>query len=387
MNEATVFITSHPWTLTTAETLVKLDGKRSRHVLVNIRHPYINNAMIERCAGLYDHVVLLPNIDYLTNIIKGIHDCLQVSRAFSEQMLPILDGIEQFSIISACSAYLPENFLLTKLRQHRNCKRLISFSEDCTGKGTIGFAATARAFIYVVLFGLTPVCYDKLLGYRYIKEPRNLGVKLISPFENPEKTHICNQDGTLMYFIRKPFRKRQPSGSKRIVLFYSDRDLSQYKSVLSAKEQETRMEQLLNAITAHYRSCILVCKPHPLDKGRPIDMMERIPHELYNGVLSSEMYVEQNFSSIVACYAVSSVSLLHTISAGIPTYTLYKYLGFASDGNLRTFFENDIVKTNPYLLHVTDIKDVGRIDSMNVEPTSPGQFETWERIRYPELLG
>ena len=127
---------------------------------------------------------------------------------------------------------------------------------------------------------------------------------------------------------------------------------------------------------------MLVCKTHPLDKGRSVDAIEHIPHELYNGCLSSEVYVEQNFDSIIACYSVSSTSLLYSASEGIPSYTLYKYLGFDADSVLHATFENEIIKTNPYLLNISNIEDIGKIDDMNVDPTSPERFETWEHIRY-----
>ena len=155
-----------------------------------------------------------------------------------------------------------------------------------------------------------------------------------------------------------------------------------YKSALIPEERSRRTEDFLRRLAEHYTAQAIVCSPHPLDKGVPVDEMGAVKYTLSDQSLLTQMYLQLNRHRVKACYAVSSTSLLYSSSVGIPSYPLYKYLGYAEDGNLNIFFDGPAARKNPYLFNIAGLEDIGRIDDLEAEPARDDSSAAWDGLMY-----
>jgi len=82
-------------------------------------------------------------------------------------------------------------------------------------------------------------------------------------------------------------------------------------------------------------------------------------------------------------YSVASTSLVYASSIGIPSYSLFKYLGYDEDANLRIMFDSLTAKQNPFLYNLSTLEEIGRIDGMYIDPIKENNLDDWNRIMYP----
>jgi len=140
-----------------------------------------------------------------------------------------------------------------------------------------------------------------------------------------------------------------------------------------------KLTLFFNLLSQHYKECRLIYKPHPSDQSKVMPGLEYIKYELYNGILVSEMHLEQNIHRVKACYSIASTGLLYSAPKGIPSYTLYRYLEFNSEYP-RAFFENENVCENPFLYHIKLVDEIGAIDSINVSPVENDYGDDWSEL-------
>jgi hypothetical protein len=174
----------------------------------------------------------------------------------------------------------------------------------------------------------------------------------------------------------------RPDPNSGVVVFFSDRNIDVYKTELSDEERHHRLEKFMLGLGKFYRSQIIVCKPHPLDKGVPIKEMELVDFQLCARSLLSQMYLQRNLEKVVACYSISSTSLLYSASIGIPSYSIFKYLGYSDDSNMKVFFNDASTKRSPFLYNLGAIDEIGRIDKLDIKPIKDNNAEIWSQLIY-----
>lgn len=375
MTKATVFISYHPQYLPDYVNLCRLDGGRSRHILVLCRHTYLTQAIIDQYSPKFDAVIVLPDISYDKNLPAGFAAYLRFSRDFRDQFRQALGGAGSFAVVSCCSAWMAVNAVLSQLRREPGFKSLATVCQHIASKGKGSLLRTILISIYTSVFRLMPAYFDSIHGYFYRKIPWNSSIKFIGPYEElpPAGDAAC---------IRRPCRPQAKDRADDLVVFYSDRYLDPYNSSFPREERSRLTEEFLRRLADFYKAQIIVCSPHPLDKGVPIDEMRAVKYTLSDQELLTQMYLELNRHRVKACYAVSSTSLLYSSSVGIPSYSLYKYLGYSEDKNLKIFFEGPAARKNPYLFNISSLEEIGRIDGLETEPARDGSAAAWDGLMY-----
>jgi len=368
LKNAIFFISYHPGSLVDYDCFRKIDNGRSLCVLIMCRHPYVTQEIIDLYSDKYDYVIILPDIHYEKNIIRGFIRYFIFINKFRKWFRSSISDIKNFSIISDCSAYLPVNALISTLKKNKKCKKLISLRADYYVKTSVRIPTTLLTMFYTKVLSLYPVRAHKVLSYKYKNEPRDMIVILISPYERRIDHKQPPNDSAPSFHVVKPVLEMDIS-KKNIIVFYSDRELSEYGSSLSSEEHKNRIRRFFVQLSKFYRNYKVICKPHPLDQGNVMDGMENVEYELYKGGLSSQMHLNININNIRACYSVASTSLLYSAALGIPSYTLYKYLEY-NNAYPKTFFENGNVQQAPFLYNIINLEEIGIIDDISVEPVS-----------------
>jgi len=361
----------------------EIDKGRSLCILIMCQHPYVTQEIIDLYSEKYDDVIVLNDIQYAKNIIKGFSKYYKFLANFNKWINPILAHIDSFNIISDCSAYLPVNALICTLKKNKKCKKLISIREDYCVNTSIRIPSTLLTMLYTKVLGLYPVRAHKKLAYLYKKEPRDIIMKLISPYERRIDKKKPLNNSALSFYIVKPALERDISNTN-IILFYSDRNLSEYGSSLSSEEHKNRIRNFFVQLSKRYKNYKIICKPHPLDQGNVMDGMENVEYELYKGGLSSQMHLHININNIRACYSVASTSLLYSASLGISSYTLYKYLEYNNEYP-KGFFESEKAKQSSFLYNINNLDEIGIIDNISVEHTLVESVDNWHEIMHSRV--
>jgi hypothetical protein len=375
MKSAIIFICYHPGSLPDYDSLRKIDNNASESVLVICRHPYASDEIVEVYSQKFDHTIILPDIDYETNILKGLIRCYSFLRGFRNRMDPILKDIDRFFIFSDCSAYLPVNALISDLKRNKKCKSLISMRQDYNHEQHHNILKTARSRVYTSLLELYPVYAHMVFSYEYVTEPRDRIISLVSPYMNLYASF--EQGGVPVHFICRPLVERNDS-QRNTVIFYSDTNLDgAYR--YSKEEFEWRLEQFFEVFASYYENCRIIFKPHPQDGGRVMCGMNHLQYELYNGRLTSQMHLDLNIRDVRACYSASSSSLLYSASLGIPSYTLYRYLEFNGEYP-RAYFDNNTVRQNPFLYNLRSLAEIGIIDTLSVKTAGAAIENVWDDV-------
>jgi len=380
LNNAIIFISYHPGSLTEYDWLREVDKCQSLHILILCQHAYVTKEIINLYSDKYGYAMILPDIHYEKNIIRGFIRYFMFINKFCKWIRPILSDIGSFSIISDCSAYLPVNALISTLKKNKKCKKLISIREDYYMNTSIQTPTTLLTMFYTKALSLYPVRNHKGLSYLYKNEPRDMIIKLISPYERRIDQKQPLNNSAPSFYIFKPVMDRKNS-EKNIIVFYSDRELGEYGSGLSSEEHRNRIRRFFVQLSKYYKNYKIICKPHPLDQGNVMDGMENVEYELYKGGLSSQMHLHININNIRACYSVSSTSLLYSASLGIPSYTLYKYLEYNNEYP-KGFFESEKAKQNPFLHNINKLEEIGIIDAISVESIPDESIDNWYKILY-----
>jgi len=381
MAEATIFIAYHPQYLVDYINLCKIDGGRSLHILIICKHNYLSDAIVDEYSGKFDHIIILPDIDYDKNIFAGFLSFRKFKREYSAALEPLLRRVDSYRVISCCSAWLPVNALLTALCRNPKFQSLFTVCEHIASRGEINYLRTLITFIYALILGLRLTYSDRIHGYLYKTNSWNGALRFIGPYEeitdnaaNDKKIKIC--------YIRRPARPKRQDVRTGMVVFYSDRNLDAYKSSLSQEDRRCRLEQFISRLGEFYSSHTIVCKPHPLDKGMPIEEMRLANFQPCEQPLLTQMHLQLNIEQVVACYSISSTSLLYSASIGIPSYSLFKYLGYGEDANLKIFFDSPKAQQNRYLYNLNALEEIGRIDNMDIEPVKMADAGDWDRVMY-----
>ena len=365
MKNGIIFLTYHPGSLSEYDYIWQAIKENATCVLIICMHPYINEEIITTYSRKCKHCIILPDINYKTNIIIGLKEYFSFIRQFKKKIQPILANIDKFHIISDCSAYFPINALLTELRTNKKCRNLISIREDYSFKKKINFLKTMRSWVYTLILKMHMVYAHRTYSYMYINEPRDKIIRLLSPYEKNIRKSEQNIKYIPIYNVYKTIQ-RKTGVEKNIVIVYSDRQLDHLYD-LSKQEYEKRLKLFFIYLSRYYEDFIIICKPHPKDRGQVMSGLQNIAYELYSGKLTSQMHLNMNAERVKACYSVSSLSLLYSSALGIPSYTFYHYLEFNGEYPI-SYFENDNVRKNPFLYQIRQINEIGAIDSLNVLP-------------------
>lgn len=384
LKNAIIFISYHPGSLGDYDYFRTIDKGSSLHALIMCRHPYVTQEIIDLYSDKYDYVLILPDINYEKNIIRGFIEYFMFINKFCKWIRSILADIESFSVISDCSAYLPVNALISTLNKNNKFKKLISIREDYYVNTSVQIPTTLLTMFYTKVLNLYTVRAHKGLSYLYKNEPRDMIISLISPYERRIAPKQPLKNSAPSFYIVKPVLDRDIS-DKNIIVFYSDRELGEYGSSLSSEEHKNRIRRFFVRLLKFYKNYKIICKPHPLDQGSVMDGMENVEYELYQGGLSSQMHLHININNIRACYSVASTSLLYSASLGIPSYTLYKYLEY-NNAYPKIFFENNNMQHPPFLYHIKNLEEIGIIDDIRVEPTTDKFKDNWHQIMYQCLI-
>lgn len=381
MIKATIFISYHPQYLVDYVNLCKIDGNRSLHILILCEHNYLSEAIVNEYSGKFDHTIILPDIEYDRNIFAGFLAFRKFKKRYTAAIDPLLRVIGSYRVVSCCSAWLPVNTLLMALCHNQKFESLFTICEHIVPRGKINYPRTLITCIYSLMFGLHLVYSDRIHGYIYKNNPWGGVLRFIGPWE--EIIDNSSNDKTAkIFYIRRPARTKRQGIRTGIVIFYSDRNLDVYKSSFPQQERRYRLEQFILRLSKFYASHDIVCKPHPLDKGMPIEEMRLINFQLCDQPLLIQMHLQLNFDRIVACYSVSSTSLLYAASIGVPAYSLFKYLGYGEDANLKIFFDGPKLKQNPFFYNLSVLEEMGRIDNVDIEPIKGDNTGNWNRIMY-----
>jgi len=380
LKNAIFFISYHAGSLVEYDSLREIDDGKSLHVAVMCRHPYMAEEMISAYSKGFEHVIVLPDIRYETNVVKGLMHYRRFKEIFNNEINPILKGIDSFCIVSDCSAYLPVNALISAFKKNKKCKNLISIREDLSVDRQVCLLSTIRTLFYTTLLGLYRVFTYKVLMHLYVKEPRDIVVKLVSPFRRSELEKKSCSDGVPIHYIYSPLSEKR-SSKKSVVVFYSNRNLEVFITDLSREKHSNKIRKFLRKLSVHYKDSTIVCIPHPLDKGNVIDEMQEIDFELCNDNLTSQMHIKSNPDIITACYSISSTSLIYAASVGIPSYTIFKYLEYNNELP-KAFFMDDHLMQVPFLYHIRKVEEIGEIDNIFIEPIENSSTEDWEKILY-----
>lgn len=381
MSKAIIFISYHPQHLVDYASLCNIDGKRSLHILIICKHPYLTDAFVDQYSIRFDHTVIFPDIDYDINIFTGFLALKRFKKQYSVTVEPLLRGVNSYRVVSCCSAWLPVNALLTALCRNQKFDGLFTACEHIKAQIKINYPRTLITLLYSLAFGLRFVYSDMIFGYHYKNNPWNGVLRFVTPYNEISANSGNDQENKVCY-IRRSEKPRRQMGAG-IVVFYSDRNLDAYRSLLSKEERHYRLEQFILRLAKVYDSCDIVCKPHPLDNGLPIDEMQLIRFQLCDQPLLSQLHLQLNIDRVVACYSVASTSLVYSSSIGIPSYSLFKYLGYSEDANLRIMFDSFNAKQNPFLYNLSMLKEIGRIDDMHIDPIKESNTVDWNRIMYP----
>ncbi|MFA5089117.1 MAG: hypothetical protein WC552_08825 [Candidatus Omnitrophota bacterium] len=382
MKQAIFFIAYHPGALADYGYMAGLDAGKSAHILVICSHPYLTAEMISAYTDIFDEVVVLPDIQYEKNLIRGFGRYTRFMEQFRKKTGPLLSKIDTFSIISDCSAYLPVNALLSHLKNSRKCRSLVSTRQDHRFEADIDYPKTFLVALYTFFLRLYRVYYDKMLTYSYAREPRDRILRLLGPFENDGSGRQCAIDSVFIFNLRKDVRHRSTSG-KPVVIFFSDRSVKIFGSDLTKEDYSFRLKNFLLLLSHHYHSCRLICRPHPLDKGEIIDEANEMALEVSRDNLMSQTYIDINAENIRACYSIASTSLQYAASIGIPSYPIYKYLGY-NQAYPGQFFESSAFVPSPFLCHISRLDEIGSIDNKTVNALGGAGTGSWEEAVYGE---
>lgn len=381
MKKAIIFISYHPQYLVDYVNLCEIDGNRSQHILILCKHSYLSETIINEYSKKFDNTIFLPDIDYNKNIFAGFMSYAKFKKAYLTALDPVLRGIDSYCVISCCSAWLPVNALLTALCRNSKFKSLFTVCEHIASYEQVKYLRTFLTLFYTLMLRLRSVNYDRVLGYFYKTNQWNGVFRFIGSYEDVNGSLVKVERQKTCY-IRRPARRKNRNISDGIVIFYSDRHQDTYKSTLSEEEWHHRVEQFMHRLGEFYSAYTIVCKPHPLDNNVPIDEMRLVRFKLCEQSLLTQMHLQLNIDRVVACYSICSTSLLYSASIGIPSYNLFKYLGYDNVSNLKNFFDSHKARQNPYLYNLSRLEEIGKIDNLYVELVKNNNLESWGQIMY-----
>lgn len=379
MSKATIFISYHPQHLVDYANLCKIDGGKSLHILIICKHPYLSDAIVDEYSGKFDYTIILPDINYDANIFSGFRSFKKFKKQYSVALEVLIGGVDSYRVVSCCSAWLPVNALLSTLCHKPKFEVLFTVCEHVGSSAKINYPRTLITLLYSFLLGLRLAYSDKILGYRYKKNLWDGALRFIGPYEKIINNHMNGKKAKICYIRRSAKPKRQDIRTG-MVMFYSDRNLDAYKSSLREEERHYRITQFILRLAKAYDSCDIICKPHPLDNGRPIDEMQLIRFQLCDQFLLSQLHLQLNIDRVVACYSVASTSLVYSSSIGVPSYSLFKYLGYGEDENLRIMFDGLNVTQNPFLYNISSLEEIGKIDGIDFAPIREENDVNWNQI-------
>ena len=374
-----IFIAYHPQYLVDYVNLCEIDGVRSLHILIICRHTYLSDAIIEEYSKKFDHTIILPDVNYDKNIFTGFSLFRKFKSDYEVALKPILNDISSYRVVSCCSAWLPVNALLTALCHDSKFEALFTVCEHIASRGKINYLRSAIVLIYVLMFGLRFAYSDKILGYLYKINPWDGVLRFIGSYEKIVDSSANGKEVKICY-IRRPAKSKRQDMRTGLVIFYSDRNLDAYKSSFSKEDRSHKLEQFILRLGKFYDSYDIVCKPHPLDKGVPVEEMKLVNFQLCDQSLITNMHLQLNIDRIVACYSVASTSLIYSASIGIPSYSIFKYLGYGEDENLNIFFDSVKARQNPFLYNLSTLEEIGKIDDIDIEPVKEDNIMNWDRI-------
>ncbi len=377
MRQALIFISYHPGPLPQLDRIREACPGKWLSVLVICEHPYLNAEIIETYSKRFGHTIVLPLVKYEANIFRGLWNAFHFLRRLKNEMRLILKGVDRFYLISNFSAYLPVNIILSWLQKNPKCEKLISISEEDTFKRNYSFVKSIFLFGYTVPLRLFPVGYDPVLKFMYLKDHRDVILRICSPYGTGSEIPKGNKK--IYRFVEKI---QSPSGRarKNLIIIYGDTTArTAFVSDLDEREYENRLTCFYSALSEAYRGCKFIYKPHPSDNFKLMPGVKKSEVEIYRGGVTSQMHLDLLSPRIRACYSVSSTSLIYAAERGIPSYTLYRYLEFKGEYP-KGFFENDKIRNLPFLYNMQDPKEIGAIDDLTVEPSGVESQQTWHEV-------
>lgn len=379
MRLAIIYISYHPGSLVDYECLKKRAGSDFISVLIMCRHSYVSQDIIEMYSGKFDYFILLPDVNYRVNIIRGFLEFSKYMKEFKRGVNKILESIDAFQIVSDYSAYLPVNYILSFLTRQEKCDQLISTRDYYSFDIKIDRKKQMCVWIYTFSFGLYPVKATAEGHYFYIKDFFDTVVKFESRFIKKQKIGEINKGRKPIYRI---FRSEieQVVGEKDTIIVFTASNLRRLGCSLSQLEYEACLAKFISALADYYKGSKILCKPHPTELGQIMQGFEGIKYEIYDKRITSEMFIEQNATRIKACYTHMSTSVLYPSKQGIPSYTFYKYLKLENK-YLTEWFETEEAQQNPFLYNITTIDEIGCIDSVNIK-----DIKTTEKDEFDNLM-
>lgn len=377
MSKALIYILFHPAVLVKYDVIRREGEKDIVHIMVVCEHPYSNRKNIDMYSKGFNHIVYLPCISYEANIFRGAMAYFRFLKKIQTELTPILENVKSYSVVSDFSAFLPVNALLSKLKKNDKFNKLITLCEDYVFEIKPDILRTAMTMLYTLLLGLQPAYYHKVYFYTYFEKFHDKIIQVISPFE--KRIAVVKDSNPLsVYSIIRPVPERC-TATKDTIIFYSDTGVRKFGCGLSNEEYSERLEMFFKRLSAHYHGHNIICKPHPLDIGKPMIEMGNIKYVLCEDRLISQVHLDMNFQKVKACYSVASTSLLYSASLGIPSYTLYKYLGF-NERYPTEFFKTNNDVTTPFLYEINSLDEIGIIDSIKVEPKKEDIKRDWNEF-------
>jgi len=208
MSKATIFISYHPQHLIDYAGLCDTDGKRSLHILIICKHPYLTDAFLKQYSIKFDHTIIFPDIDYNINLFAGFLALKRFKKQCSATLEPLLSGINSYRVISCCSAWLPVNALLTALCRNQKFDGLFTVCEHIKAQVKLNYPRTLITLLYSLVFGLRFVYSDRIFGYHYRNNPWNGVFRFITPYNKISANSVNDQEEKVCY-IRRSARPRR----------------------------------------------------------------------------------------------------------------------------------------------------------------------------------
>lgn len=371
MKRTLIFLLYHPATLSEFRYIKDLDGGKSDYILICCGHPYFNEEILSLCLKEFTQVLCLPEIVYDRNLFKGFNRYFKFKKIFNKNIHPIIEALDGFYVFSDGSAYLPVNVLITRLKRYKNCRGLVYIRDDHTYKKEVDILKTIHALFYTCFLRLHGVYFHKTMFFLYLRESHDKVIRILGPFQK-NVLNVANN----RFVFRKSLEKR--TGNKNVIIIYTD-TMIDYDRNISEKEYKEKLEKFFLRMAEHYNGYRIICKPHPMDAGKLMRGTENIEHETYRGVLNTQLFLDEIFEKVKACYSVSSFSCMEASNRGIPSYTLYKYLGFNGDYP-KVFFEEWDGGGGPYLHHIESLDEIGIIDNLEIEQDQSGVCSCWNEV-------
>lgn len=377
MSKALIYILYHPGALVNYNLIRNKEKNDLIHILLICDHPYTDKESIDVYLKGFTNIIHLPDIDYDNNIYRGLKKCAAFLKKARAELAVILKNVKSFNVISEFSAQLPVNTLLSELKNDPRFNKSISVSKEYVFELKPDILKSVKTVFYTLLLRLYPVYYHKTLACMYFKKIHDKNIQVVSLFGKDVPEAKKYDTRSLYSIIRPPLETS--AEEKNTVIFYSDMSVQEYGCELSPEAYKDKLGKFFKRLSAHYEGYNIVCKTHPLDGEKVMWGMEAIKYELYKGKLISQMHLDINARKVKACYSVASTSLWYPASLGIPSYTIYKYLGFKGKYP-EEFFKADNIATTPFSYNISLLDEIGAIDSLQVELKKETIERNWDEF-------